>query len=43
MAVIGGDESLEVDKKFWDKVLADADIDGDGKINFEEFVKLMSE
>ena len=43
MEVIGGDESFEIDRKVWDKVIGEVDVDGDGKINFEEFVKLMNE
>ena len=43
MNVIGGEESFEMDRKAWDKVIGEVDFDGDGKINFEEFVKLMNE
>jgi Ca2+-binding EF-hand superfamily protein len=41
--VIGGSESFEVDVGTMEKVLGEADTDGDGKINFQEFVNLMNE
>jgi Ca2+-binding EF-hand superfamily protein len=41
--VIGGDDSFEIDRKAWDRVLREVDIDGDGRINFDEFVKILNE
>ena len=44
MEVIGGEDSeFDISKDTWKKILNDADADGDGKISFDEFVRLMHE
>jgi Ca2+-binding EF-hand superfamily protein len=38
--VIGG-ELDGVDEKIWEQMIKDADINGDGQIDFDEFFKMM--
>ena len=39
--MIIGNDVQECDEKVWIEMIKEADIDGDGEISYEEFIKMM--
>ena len=36
-----GDDVQPMDEKIWTEMIKEADIDGDGEISYDEFIKMM--
>jgi Ca2+-binding EF-hand superfamily protein len=39
--MLAGQEQFQVDKESWMKMMKEADMDGDGKIDLKEFLSMM--
>ena len=36
-----GNDAEEMDEKIWTEMIKEADVDGDGEISYDEFIKMM--
>lgn len=41
--ILGGQKTIQVDENQWEDILREVDVDGDGCVDYEEFIQMMKQ